>query len=284
MTALAARGCTQPSDTELFATVEETIEIVETRPAQGATGVARSSPVELCLSRTIDPGAIDRTHVAIFSGAVWFDSTLEIQLFATHPDPSDPDDRPWCPGSVISVRPRGAFEGGIQYRVRVQPSAIGWAGEPLDTETAGWVAPDSEDELPLFWLEFTTAEELEDPSPEIPGPTLEELFAPGAIFDPEATTCGCHREEGSLARALLDLSTPSRAYRDLVLEDRVGSTGYPMVAPRVPAESYLIHTLLRDADGHALRGVLGDPMPPGEPASYAHALSLVRWIEAGALR
>jgi hypothetical protein len=62
------------------------------------------------------------------------------------------------------------------------------------------------------------------------------------------------------------------------------STGFRMVAPRRPAESYLVQVLLRDDDGHALLGVLGEPMPPDEPLTYAEMVALVRWIEGGAQR
>jgi hypothetical protein len=56
-----------------------------------------------------------------------------------------------------------------------------------------------------------------------------------------------------------------------------------MVTPRRPSESYLVQTLLRDADGEALHGVRGEPMPPDAPLPHAEMLALVRWIEGGAL-
>jgi hypothetical protein len=42
-----------------------------------------------------------------------------------------------------------------------------------------------------------------------------------------------------------------------------------MVSPTRPSESYLVQTLLRDPDGSALYGVLGEPMPPDEPLAHA---------------
>jgi hypothetical protein len=63
----------------------------------------------------------------------------------------------------------------------------------------------------------------------------------------------------------LDLSSPSAAFADLVLPAHERSTGFPMVSPTRPSESYLVQTLLRDPDGTALYGVLGEPMPPDEP-------------------
>ena len=69
----------------------------------------------------------------------------------------------------------------------------------------------------------------------------------------------------------------------VVLTTGLMATGFPMVAPRRPAESYLVQTLLRDPDGTALYGVLGEPMPPEEPLAHPEMVAIVRWIEAGAL-
>ena len=57
-----------------------------------------------------------------------------------------------------------------------------------------------------------------------------------------------------------------------------------MVSPRLPSESFLVHKLLRDHDGEALRGVLGDAMPPDEEIPYTDYVAIARWIEAGAQR
>ena len=56
-----------------------------------------------------------------------------------------------------------------------------------------------------------------------------------------------------------------------------------MHPPARPWESYLVHTLLRDHDGAALYGVLGDPMPPDEPLPHADMTAIALWIEGGAL-
>jgi len=40
---------------------------------------------------------------------------------------------------------------------------------------------------------------------------------------------------------------------------------------------------LRDEDGHALRGILGDPMPADGTLPYADYVAIALWIEAGAL-
>ena len=61
------------------------------------------------------------------------------------------------------------------------------------------------------------------------------------------------------------------------------STGFPMVSPRRPAESYLVQVLLRDDAGEALHGVRGGPMPPDAPLAHADMTLIVRWIEGGAL-
>jgi hypothetical protein len=56
-----------------------------------------------------------------------------------------------------------------------------------------------------------------------------------------------------------------------------------MVSPRRPSESFLIHKLLRDEDGHAIYRVSGDPMPPDEGLPHADLSAIAIWIETGAL-
>ena len=180
---------------------------------------------------------------------------------------------------------------GVLYHLRLQPSAVGWAGEQLDVSGPGWV---HNDDGSAFLLEFTVDPEALDgdtdtdtdtdtDGPEPTPPTLRDLFAAGQVFATDNPACSCHRDGDDLARARLDLRDPDRAFADLVLATELQATGFPMVAPRRPAESYLVQTLLRDPDGTALYGVLGDPMPPDEPLAHPNMVALVRWIEGGAL-
>jgi hypothetical protein len=47
----------------------------------------------------------------------------------------------------------------------------------------------------------------------------------------------------------------------------------------------LLHKVLRDADGTAIFGVLGDAMPRGEDSiPYPDYVAIARWIESGALQ
>jgi hypothetical protein len=83
-----------------------------------------------------------------------FDTRLELQLFAWRPPgaATGDADSAWCPGSVLSVRPRVPLRPGLPHRVRMQPSAVGWAGEQLDVTTPGWVQDEAG---PAFLVEFT---------------------------------------------------------------------------------------------------------------------------------
>ncbi len=288
-------GCASPrDDRERFPPLEDTIAVIETIPAQGDADFDPRGQIDFCFSDYLDPAAISELDAALYSGRIRFDSELDIQLFAWRPpgEPSGVSDSAWCPGSVMTIRPRDPLEAGLLYRVRLRASAVGWAGELLDTSTPGWTTPEYYDDAQTFWLEFTTAIETGEQDPEQPddaeqddpGPTLGDLFAPGEVFDPQSPTCGCHREPG-LARELVDLSSPASAFDDLVRDQTPRSTGAPLVSPRNPSESYLVQTLLRDDDngGEALHAVLGDPMPPDEPLGHAHMTSIARWIEDGAL-
>ncbi len=277
-----AGACTRVSDSSRFEPISERIEIVETIPAPGATDVPTDAQVDFCFSGYLDPRALDDFDASLSSGQVTFDTQLELQLFAWRPPgaASGASTAAWCPGSVVSLRAKRPLLPGVLHRARLLPSAVGWAGEQLDITTPGWVVGDET----AFMLEFLVGADDDDKgeTPE-PAPTLTDLFTSGAVFAADNPSCSCHREAGNLARERLDLSTAEDAFAGLVLAARTFSTGFPMVSPRRPSESYLVQVLLRDADGHALREVLGDPMPPDAPLPHADMVAIVRWIEGGAL-
>jgi hypothetical protein len=291
-------GCTRVSDTQRFPLVSERLTIARTIPEPGAV-IALDAQIDFCFSGYVDPRALDDFDASLTSGRVGFDTQLELQLFAWHPpgSPTGPSAEAWCPGSVLSIRPKVPLHPGVLHRLRLAPSAVGWAGEGLDITTPGWV----EDEKgPAYLLEFTvdpaavpedTGTEGDsdgdgdgdtDTDGEPAGPTLRDLFAPGQVFAVDHPACSCHREAG-LAQDRLDLTDPATAFADLVLPTGLMATGFPMISPRRPSESYLVQTLLREPDGSALYGVLGEPMPPDEPLPHPDMVMIVRWIEAGAL-
>lgn len=299
-----APACTRVSDTQRFPLVTDRLTIARTIPEQGEV-IALDAQIDFCFSGYVDPRALDDFDASLSSGAVTFDTELELQLFAWSPPGASGDSaEAWCPGSVLSVRPKTPLRPGALHHLRLAPSAVGWAGEQLDVTTPGWVEGEAGF---AFLLEFIsdpttlTADSDSDSDGDsdsdsdsepgdtdgdvgLPAPTLRDLFAPGQVFSPANPACSCHRGDADdLARERLDLSNPDTAFADLVLPTRLMATGFPMVAPRRPAESYLVQTLLRDPDGTALYGVLGEPMPPDEPLPHADMVALVRWIEGGAL-
>jgi len=292
-----AASCTRVSDDQPFPPVQDRLTIARTIPEPGDT-IPEGAQIDFCFSGHVDPRALDDFAATVSSGCVTFDSELDLQLFAWRPpgSASGTSNTAWCAGSVLSIRPISALRPGVVHRVRLQPEAVGWAGEKLDVTTPGWIADDGVacgrlgEAGPAFLLEFNVEEPEPDTDPSddepddlLPAPTLTDLFAPGQVFNERNPACSCHREADSLARARLDLASPSAAFADLVLPAEERSTGFPMVSPTRPSESYLVQTLLRDPDGSALHGVLGEPMPPDEPLAHADMTAIARWIEGGAL-
>jgi hypothetical protein len=280
-------GCTRVSDEERFDPIDEEIAIVQTVPEAGAIEVERSVQIDLCWSGLVDPRSIGDIDALIASGEHFADTDVAVQLWPWRP-PANAEGSapaaPWCTGSVLSVTPESELMAGVQYRLRLADTTVGWAGEAVDTDRPGWV---DEDGGNLFLLEFTVAEDPPpaggDPPEEDPR-TLADLFATGGPFDPERGLCSCHADPDETAHALLDLSTPEAAFEDLVLPPRLRDTGFAMVTARTPSESFLLHKVLRDPDGSAIHGVLGDAMPLGDaPIPYADYVALARWIEDGAL-
>jgi hypothetical protein len=290
------------SDVDRFPTRDDVLRILETVPVQGERDVDPAIRLELCLSAPVDPRSILDEDVYVSSGEVPYDVEVSLELIPwTGPGSAALDPgatAPWCPGSVLAMAPEIALEPGLLFRLRLRPFARGWDGEELDTTQEGWVP---ESGTMRYYLEFTVADAEgtttasgstsgdtgagsgtggdEEPPP----PTLTGLFAPGEVFDPARSTCSCHRDPDELAFSLLDLSDPVTAYAGLVLETRPRDTGFPMVSPRLPSESFLVHKLVRTEDGEPLRGVLGDAMPQDAPLPYADYVAIARWIEAGAM-
>lgn len=275
------------SSEDRFEPTGEEIAIVSTVPQNGATGVDPRAQFDICFSAPVDPRAVEEFDARLTSGVVTYDTELTLQLFPWRPpgqrDGINTED--WCPGSVLSVRAKSELIGGLLYRLRLAPTASGWAGESLDTTTPGWSAVDEETGSQSFFLEFTVEpDDPDDPDePDDPDPIgLSELFEPGEIFDPLDGACGCHQREDELARDLLDLSTPQIAFGSLVLDTRARSTGSPLVAQRRPSNSYLIQKLQRTDEGHALLGVLGEAMPLEGSVSVEQMSRLAVWIATGA--
>ncbi len=281
-----AAACTELSGIDSTMRHDGTIEVVETIPANGDVDVAPDGTFFYCFSKYLDPASSDHFDVTLRSGTVFFDIDLELQLFSWADIGSE---QPWCPGSVLAVRPRTELTRGVLYRLRLKPDLVGWAGEPLSTDTNGWLY-DWQGDL-RHYVEFTIDTAVEpdigetgntDETTESSGPTLRDLFAQGEIFDPTRERCNCHQVEGSPATDGLDMRSPESAYADLVLTTAIHSTGYPMVSPRRPSESYLIHKLLR-SDNQALHAVEGDPMPPVKALSSTELATIAAWVNADAL-
>jgi hypothetical protein len=237
------------------------------------------------------------------SGRVTFDTQLELQLVPWRgPGGHDLEENataPWCPGSVLSIKPMGELRRGVVFRTLLRPTVVGWAGEILETDGTDWKELDEEGLR--YVLEFTVSAEEDDStgtdtdtgtgtdgeqgSDEAEGPPLSTLFEAGAILDPGLDTCGCHVPDGpralDVAHTRLDLSSPTSAHEDLLESSRLRDTGFPMVTVRSPSESFFVHKLLRDDDA-AIHGVLGDPMPSDDPLAYQDLVSFMRWIEGGA--
>lgn len=279
-------ACADLGDRQRFESEVGSLRIVDSVPAAGEAFDSLGR-IDLCLSAEVDPRRLESFDATLHSGELTFDTEVQVQLFSWRAPGSRAglSDERWCPGSVLSLTPSSPMQPGLTYRVRLRPALLGWAGEALDTEQDGW-APDAEGELRWF-LEFPVAGSTSDDPPEEipefePGPSLTELFAPGEVFDPERAACGCHQRADELAFERLDLSDPGAAFEGLVLRTGLEATDFPMVTPRRPSESYLLHKLLRTADQEPLHALRGEPMPPEAPLPHADLVRIAHWIYSGA--
>lgn len=281
-------GCTRVSDRQRFAPNAETIEVTRTVPEAGAEAPPDVS-VRLCWSDLLDPAALTDVDAVMGSGSLLTDAALSFELRPWTSAEGEMLDAtaesPWCAGSVVTVTPKESLQPGVRYRMRLADEAVGWQGERPDVESMGWVV--DEDGSADFFVEFEITEDRTpalDPEDPVDPITMESLFDPGGVFDVDRAMCSCHLDEDDDANVLLDLRTADSAYEDLLFDSRLRDTGYPMVTPRRPSESFLLHKVLRD-DGEPLPGVFGNAMPLGDmELPYGDYVMLARWIEDGALR
>ncbi len=280
---LAACGVPAPAGGE-----GPVLSVVASHPAPGGL-LEDGRTVDLCFDGLLDPRTVDPSDFLLASGRIVVDSDVAVQIRPWYgPGGTLPGAEPWCPGSVVSVRPRAGLAGGVRMRLRMRPDAVGWSGEAIAPEGPGFFE-DAEGER-MFTLEFETAqaqdgERLDPWSPPAPAPTLVELFEPGRVFGPDGG-CGCHvagdPSTDPTALARLDLSSPRAAFEDLLTPPGDLSEAFPVVAPGDPSGSFLVHKLLRTEGGLAIRGVRGVPMPPAGPLPFEDLVDLARWIEGGA--
>jgi len=286
---LLLTGCTRISDTQRFEPNPATVEITATAPQPGGE-VFPDVSVRLCWSDLLDPNSLTDVDAVLGSGSLLTDAALSFELrpwtSASGDAVGSEATEPWCEGSVVTVQPKERLRAGVRYRVRLADVTVGWEGQQPDLESPGWIE-EADGDGANYFLEFDVVEDMAPPTVPEPPPepvTLTRLFQPGGVFDPQRAVCSCHRDPEDDANTLLDLRDPDAAYADLLFDGRLRDTGYPMVTPRRPSESFLIHKVLRD-DAEPLAGVFGDAMPKdGGPLPYGDYVMLARWIEDGALR
>jgi hypothetical protein len=276
-------ACAWPADEDRLVADLPPLAVVETVPRAGAIGVTPEQTIDLCMSAVLAPGGIVPTDALLTSGANILDSELLVQIVPwLGPGGGflQASAEPWCPGSVVSVRPVDPLVEGVRYRMTLAPTPVGWDGERLDTDAPPWIEGT---DGPHLLLEFTVGASGEPPVPAADPVTLTQLFAAGGPFDPDRAQCSCHTQPGEPAHDRLDLSDPTVAYAGLLGDARPHDTGYPYVSPGSPSESFLVHKLLRDEDGGPMRGIFGDAMPPDEPLPAADLRAILRWIADGAV-
>ncbi len=275
-------ACTELGDEDPFPRERGTLAVHSTFPAQGQIDVDPWTGVEVCYRQTLDPLSASDFAASLGSGIGFIDSNVDIQLV------------PWrnkgsrsqllgendCPGSILSVRPRTYLIPGALYRLRVTPYLRGWEGERMDADDPFLsIDPDGD---PIVTFEFTIREPNTDPPRSRPPVMLEDLFEPGAPFDPQDGACSCHGIDGEDAVDHLDLRGVERA-RESLADPRLHATQAPLVSPGRPAESYLLRKMVRVGDSETLEGVLGQPMPPAPLPYDEQAVSLISaWIFDGA--
>ncbi len=282
-------GCTRVSDTQRFEPNPETVEIAASVPEAGGSAFPDMS-VRLCWSDLIDPQSLSDVDAIVGSGTLVTDVRMGLELRAWKSADGEllgnDATQPWCDGSVVTITPKEPLTAGVRYRMRLADAAVGWEGQRPNLETPGWLSTEGSDAF-NFFLEFDVVPGGGLPRLPVEPPelvTLTSLFAGGAVFDPQREMCSCHRDPEDEASLHLDLSSPDAAFEDLLFDSRLRDTGYPMVSPRRPSESFLLHKVLREDDG-PIPGVYGEAMPPGDtPLPYGDYVMLARWIEDGAER
>lgn len=236
------------------------------------------APLILCFSGYLDPKRVQLGTANLSSGARNYDTRLQFELAQWREASLEP-----CPGSLIRVFPTEDLSPQTKYRLRLADHLRDWQGQALSSEMdPRWI---SQEDTRALYIEFVTGEAAQgsddadqpsQPAPKRDPLRFSQLTAPGELFSNANSGCSCHQQEGPF-----DLRNPDRAYELL----RFGRTrnAEPWVSPGFPSSSALFFKLLRDADGHALPGVFGEPMPPHRALRREELARIAQWIEDGAL-
>lgn len=228
------------------------------------------APVLLCFSDLLSPSSIDPGLVSLSSGSRNYDSEVKFDLV----DWRLPQTRP-CPGSLLRVFPPEALAANTRYRLRVVDRMRDWQGRPLSSQgDPRWIQRDNSR---VLILEYQTDNRRIKPSERPAKPVrFSDLSTRNGVLSPQSTSCACHTQAGSF-----DLRDSQALYNQL----RYGkqTSGQSWIQPGHPSQSYLMYKLLRTAQGHALPGVAGEPMPPSRPLRPESLALIAQWIEDGAL-
>ncbi len=239
--------------------------------------ISTQGRLDVCLSNLVDPRSVPASGATFSSGERSVAADVTVQLVPYRPAPGETlGEEPWCEGSVLSLLSTEALALGVNWRVQLTATIHGWRGETLALGEPWRVAEDGN------VLEFRPHDAAWAPSPSTSLPTLRSLFDAGNVLAPKTGACTCHQMPGEPAWTLLPMHAPLPMLDALLRSGRLRDTGFPMLTPGEPSESFFLQKVLRQ-DGNALPGILGDAMPPTHALPFADYVALARWIEAGAL-
>jgi hypothetical protein len=96
--------------------------VKKVKPAQGATGVSRDTKIKLKMSEALDPASVDRRSVVLKQG-----SSKKVRVKVTYLSGKH----------KVVVKPKSKLAGETTYKVKVKPTIVDLAGNPLRTTKSG---------------------------------------------------------------------------------------------------------------------------------------------------
>jgi hypothetical protein len=254
--ALAAAGCSQPTDLQPYAGVCTPLHALEWTPRAGEQSVARDTVVRVRFDDYPDPDTVDLGGLIVTTGPFYHPGTIRLDLI----------------DKAITYAPSGAWRAVLGYNVNVRAGLMSLRGCAAVAEQHS----------------FRTADAAPPAAPAV-APTPYAAVQP--LFASRCAGAACHRARpedggGCLATPAAGLSLCDAEAVDALLDVPSRQVSrLKLVEPRDSARSYLLRKLLPgDTPDRPAPTTLGHRDPPGAPLSDAELHAVAAWIDDGPLR
>jgi hypothetical protein len=256
MAALAAVGCSEPTNAQPYGGTCEPMRVLEWTPRAAETNVPLNEAIVVRFGQYPDPDTVDLGGIIVTTGPFYHPGTIRTDLV----------------DKTITYAPAGGWRANLGYNVNIRAGLMslqGCTAVPVQQS-------------------FRTS--LVAPQP-LPAEMSTPYSAVQPIFAARCAGAGCHRATtadggGCLASPAAGLSLCDADAVDALVDVPSRQVNrLNLVEPRDSSRSYLLRKLLPGATPDVpAPTTLGHRDPPGAPLSTEELHVVAQWIDDGPLR